>query len=406
MPPHLLVPRRDAHNPEPTSLVLTLIPSLGDNSPPSTEPLTPVPFGTSRPLEMSPVSRTAASAQQVYSLVHTSAATISSDVPAPEDVWPDHLPDVPDVISYSLAGGLGFGIVTAFCLLMIMFWPRRQQFRSAGKEKTKGTYQAVAQGDVELEDLVSSCSSAVSCCSAQSGEVDSAREMLLRKRKRDVMKRTLRVDTTGEYQGLGIAVLRGEGIEGSLCEEKSGEEMTGEKRLAEEENVRALRAPGGHGISQAPTIHIHAPTKSTDEPPIAIRGDLATTKEHTFEDTPAFKLRHHRSQHDLETGMLHDASHLRSSSTPSSFFARNRSVHATSASRSSSSSCSSSTNSAPISQASSTLNLLLGKGEDAIDFAARKLSKIMYDQVNRERDVEADLLLPVRAEERGRGRSD
>ncbi|KAF2208476.1 hypothetical protein CERZMDRAFT_101225 [Cercospora zeae-maydis SCOH1-5] len=399
MPPHYLVSRRIAINPQSTSLLLKAIPPLGDDSPTSTEPLTPIPFGTSGPLEMSPVSRAAASAaQQVYSLAHTSATATSSDVTAVEGVWPDHLPDVPDVIFCSLAGGLGFGIVTAFCLVMIMFWPRRQHSRSAGKESSKGTYQAVAQGDVELEDLVSSCSSAVSCASVQPVEVSSAGEMLLRKRKRDVMKRTLRVDTTTEYRGLGIAVPGGQAIEGLLGEEKSGEEKPAE------EDAKAPRGPG-HGVSQAPAIHIHAPTKSTHEPPVALREGLDTYGKHTFDDSPAFKLRHHRSHHDLETGMLHDASHLRSSSTPSSFFARNRSGHATSDSRSSSTS-SSSTSSAPISQAGSTLNLLLEKGENAIDFAATKLSKIMYDQVNRERDVEADLLLPVTAEERGRARSD
>ncbi|PPJ52023.1 hypothetical protein CBER1_10390 [Cercospora berteroae] len=360
--------------------------------------MTPIPFGTSGALEMSRTS-TMATARLIYSPIRATA-TINNVAMTTSEVWPDHFPDVPRIWSYCLAGGLGFGIVAAICLLMIMYWPRGppSHSRSGGKERSNGAYRAVPQGDVELQEVASSCSSSTSHRHAHSMEADSAKEMLLRQRKKELMKRTLRVDTTGEYRGLEIVVPHGEEV-GPLCEEAPSEE-----KLLEEDDLRAARRRYGDD-ALAPTIQIHAPAISTGPPPASSQKAPGADHNQPLNNSPPFNLHHHRSHHDLETGMLHDATQLGGSFAPSSLFARGRTYYSNPASRSPSAS-SSSGSSAPISRANSTLNLLLEKGEDAIGFAARKLAKMMYDQVNRDRDIEADLLLPLRAEERERGRSE
>ncbi|GIZ47016.1 hypothetical protein CKM354_001011700 [Cercospora kikuchii] len=396
MPPHNILTRRVLNNCEPTSAVKPQTPPPGDSSPTPAEAMTPISFGTSAALEMSPTSLFASGQQIRYPLAST---TISSSTTTTSEAWPDHFPDVPRILSYCLAGGLGFGIVTAICLLMIMYWPRRpsSHSQSAGEGKSKGIYRAVPQGDVELQDLASSCSSSTSHRHAHSIEVDSAKEMLLRQRKKELMKRILRVDTTGEYRGLGIVVPR-EDVVAPLCEEVHDEEQ-----LPEEQHWKV--PPRGRGeVPYAPTIQIHAPANPTNKAPASSHEASGADKNQLLNNSPPFNLHHHRSHHDLETGMLHNATQLGSSFAPSSLFARGRTYYSNPASRSPSAS-SSSASSAPVSRANSTLNLLLEKGEDAINFAARKLAKMMYDQVNRDRDVEADLLLPVRAEEMGRERS-
>ncbi|CAK1366639.1 unnamed protein product [Cercospora beticola] len=392
MPPHYILARRVLNNLDSTAAAKPQTSSLGDQFPSPAERMTPIPFGTSGALGMSPTSLLASAQQARYPLAST---TTIPGTTASSEVWPDLFPDVPDFLSYCLAGGLGFGVVTAICLLMIMYWPRRPSShpQSAGEGKSKGIYRAVPQGDLELQDLASSFSSSTSHRHAHSIEQHTEKEMLLRQRKKELMKKTLRVDTTGEYRGLGIVVPREE-VDAPLCEEAPDEE-----KLAEGQHWKV--PPRGRGeVPCAPTIQIHAPVKSTRKPPTSSQEAPDSDKNQLLNNTPPFDLHHHHSHHDLETGMLHDATQLGSSFAPSSFFARGRTYYSNPASRSPSA-CSSSGSSAPISRANSTLNLLLEKGEDAIDFAARKLAKMMYDQVNRDRDVEADLLLPVRAEERG-----
>ncbi|KAI5365157.1 hypothetical protein Slin15195_G046940 [Septoria linicola] len=384
---------------------------------------------------METASVTAPASETLHQRYSTSSAVLVGTAPAAPEVWPDHFPDLPPAAVWILAGGLSFLFVGAICLLMINFYPHHPR---GHRVKAQRGYTEVAQEDFELDSY---CASRVPITPdwqmgrphhAQTG-VDSSPRVdefasMLRKRR----PTTLSIDTTAQYKGLGIAVQGGKAktAHAPPPPRRSSSEDTVPSRscsTASSSSSSSLRAPphawtplpsplikGHHGRTrprakkstleprrQKPSIELELvetfcprPGRDSDQQRsgkdagTARRANAATEQVASASQYQSSRFldldTHQQHMSELEAGTFLDVRHATgwpNHSLPEDPPPETPYVTPEESPRPS--------------RTSSTLNLLLQKGEDAVDYTARKLTRMVYDQVNKN-DLEEGLLLPIR----------